>query len=102
MISSVLSHLNKNLKQQTLKPSACRSSWTDRVTALRSQIDGVIALRQKSVAAPCYSSVLFRKWQENTSSRCEGMPTQRCEEKRAWPFGSYFYVFFPPPWACPM
>ena len=30
----------------------------------------------------CYSSILFRKLQENPSSRCEGMLTQRCEEKR--------------------
>ena len=42
----------------------------------------------------------------NPSSRHEGMSTQRCEEKSApmsmsarasEPFGSYFYVFFPPP-----
>ena len=48
----------------------------------------------------CYNSVLssisFRK-QENTPLRCEGMPTQRCEEKRRGPqpFGSSFYMFFP-------
>ena len=45
VISSVLSHLNKNLKQRTLKPSARHSSWTDRVIALGSQTDLVIALR---------------------------------------------------------
>ena len=61
VISSVLSCLNKNLKRQTLKPSECHSSWTDRVIALRSQIDHVIALSQISVTAPRYSSVLFRK-----------------------------------------
>ena len=72
VISSVLSHHNRDLKWQTLKPLAHHSSWTDRV----------IALRQISVTAPCYSSILFRKWQENTSSRHEGMATQRCEEKR--------------------
>ena len=36
------------------------SAWIDRVTALGSQTDRVIALRQISVTAPCYSSVLFR------------------------------------------
>ena len=30
----------------------------------------------------CYSSVLFRIWQENTASRHEGMLTQRREEER--------------------
>ena len=36
-------------------------AWTDRVTALRSQMDHVIALRQISVTAQCYSSILFRR-----------------------------------------
>ena len=46
----------------------------------------------------CYSSILFRKQQENTSWRREGMPTQRHEERREpWPFGSPFYMFCPPP-----
>ena len=71
VISLVLSHLNKNLKQRTLKPPACHSSQTDRV----------IALRQISVTALFYSSVLFRKQQENTSSRREGVLAQRREEK---------------------
>ena len=53
---------------------------------------------QISVTTPCYSSILFRKQQENTSQRREGMPTKRLEERREpWPFGSSFYVFFPPP-----
>ena len=46
---------------------------------------------------PCYSS------------RCEGMPTHRCKEKRVGdggrerppPSGSSFYVFSSP-WVCPM
>ena len=50
VISSVLSHLNKNLKRWTLKPSVHHGSWTDRVTAPR----------QISVTGPCYSSVLLR------------------------------------------
>ena len=69
VFSLVLSHLNKNLKRRTLESSACHSSWTDHLTALRSRTDHVIALRQISVTAPCYSSILFRKQQENPSSR---------------------------------
>ena len=95
VIFSVLSRLNKKLKRRTLKPLVRHSSWTDCVIALRSGTDCVIALRQISVTAPCYSSILFRKYQGNTSLRCEGMPTQRCEEKReTWPFGPSFYMLF--------
>ena len=65
----------------------------------------------------CYSSWTDQFYLENISSRREGMPTQRCEEKRQrdrermhacagekdpWPFGSCFYMFFLPHWACPM
>ena len=57
---------------------------------------------QISVTAACYSSVLLRKQQENTPSRWEGRPIQRRKEKRAQPFGSSFYKFFPPPRACPV
>ena len=75
-------------------------SWIDRVIALRSQMDHVITLRQIRVTAQCYSSILFRRYQENPSSRREGMSIQRHEEKstpacgreRA-SFGSSFYVF---------
>ena len=35
-----------------------------------------------SQANQCYSSVLFRRQQENPSSKHEGMPTQRLEQKR--------------------
>ena len=55
MFSSVLSHLNKNLKLWMLEPWACHrsrtdcvialGSWADCVIALRSRTDGVIALR---------------------------------------------------------
>ena len=62
VISSVLSHHNKNLK------------WWTSVTALRQT--SVTSLGWTSITALCYSSVLFRKWQENTSLRCEGMLTQ--------------------------
>ena len=34
---------------------------TDRVITLMSQMDCVIALRQISVTAQCYSSILFRR-----------------------------------------
>ena len=50
-------------------------SWTDCVIALRSRMDHVIALRQISVTAQCYSSILFKREQENPSSRCEGTST---------------------------
>ena len=42
-------------------------SWTDRVIVLRSQMDHVIALRQISVTAQCYSSILFRRLQGDPS-----------------------------------
>ena len=46
-------------------------------------MDHVIALRQISVTAQCYSSILFRRWQENPSSKREGMSIYRHEEKSA-------------------
>ena len=54
---------------------------------------------QISVTAPCYSSVLFRKQQENTSSRHEGMPTQRHrgERERPGPLAALFIGFPPTP-----
>ena len=64
----------------------------------------IIALRQISVIAPCYSSILFRRQQENPSLRCEAMSIQRrkVQGREREPFGSSFYMFFPSPWACPM
>ena len=58
-------------------------SWTDHVIALRPRTDCVIGLRQISVTAQCYSSILFRRQQENPSSRREGKLIQRREEKSA-------------------
>ena len=81
VISSVLSHHNKNLKRRMLKPSARHSSWTVHVTALSSWTDRIIALGQINVTALCNSSVLFRKYKENTSSRCEGMPNQKTQRE---------------------
>ena len=105
--SSVLSHHNKDLEWWTLNPRCATAlgSWTDRVIALRSRTGCIIALRQISVTTLCYRSILFRKYQENPSSGREDMSTQRGEEKSAparggerdlSPFGSSFYMFFPP------
>ena len=70
-----LSRHHKDLEGRTVKPprrvTALRS-WIDRDKALRSQMDRVIALRQISVTAQCYSSILFRREQENPSLRREG------------------------------
>ena len=75
MFLDSLSRHNKDLEGRTLKPprrvTALRS-WIDRVIALRSQMDRGIALRQISVTAQCYSSILFRREQENPSLRREG------------------------------
>ena len=83
--------------------SACHSSQVlDRLIALRSQMDHVIALRQFSVTAQCYSSILLRRQQENPSSRREGTLIQRHEEKSApacgrerasWLWLLYLYVY---------
>ena len=37
------------------------SAWIDHVIALRSRMDHVMALRQISVTAQCYSSIFFRR-----------------------------------------
>ena len=74
--SSVLSRHNTDWESWTLRPLR-------RVTALGSWTDRVIALREISVTSQCCSSILFRRQQENPSSKHEGMSTQRHEEKRA-------------------
>ena len=59
-----LSRHNKDLERWTLKPPwrvTALGSWIDRGIALRSRKDRVIALRQISVTAQCYSSILFRR-----------------------------------------
>ena len=110
-----LSRHNKDLERRTLKPPwrvTALGSWIDCVITLMSQKDcvislrswkdRVIALRQISVTAQCYSSILFRRQQENPSSRHEGTWFQRREEKTSQhagereraSFGSSFYVFF--------
>ena len=78
------SHHITDLEWWTLKPPqhvTALGSWTDHVIALRSQTNCVIAFRQISVTVQCYSSILFRREQENSSSRHEGTSIQRCKEK---------------------
>ena len=125
MLLGSLSRHNKDLEWQTLKPSryvTALGSWTDCIIALRSPMGHVIGLRQISVKAQCYSSILFRRYQENPSSRSEGMLIQRREEKstpghrrererwgererereRESHLSPLFIYIFPSPWACPM
>ena len=116
MFLGSLSRHNKDLARRTLKPSARHSSRVLDKPCYSSQ------------ANQCYSSVLFKRQQENPSSKREGMSTQRFEGKRveerveegergrererahtcgrgrereSASFGSSFYVF-PSPWACRM
>ena len=58
--SNLLSSVSSQQKFEAtdLKPSACHSSQTNCVIALGSWTDHVTALRQISVTALCYSSVL--------------------------------------------
>ena len=106
-------------------PSADHSSRGLNRPCYSSQVSNgpcVIALREISVTAQCYSSLLFRRQQENPSSRCEGTSIQRREEKstpscggevgereerermrtQAWeresPLAPLFMFFFLPPW----
>ena len=126
--SSVLSHHKKDLEWRTLKPLAGHSSRVLDRPCYNSQVSN--RLCYTSWTNQHYSSILFRKWQENSSSRREGMLTQSHEEdtlaraRRWWGgggewgierkrksahtwererkrFGSSFYVFSSP-WACPM
>ena len=72
MLLGSLSRHNKDLEWWTLKPPqrvTALGSWTDHVIALRSRTDHVIAVRRICVTAQCYSSILFRRWQENPSSK---------------------------------
>ena len=86
VISSVLSHHNKNLKQ-----------WMDQ------RYSPGLDQYYSSWMGHCYSSELqlsfIQKIKENTSLRHEGMLTQnmRREERPRPNFGSSFYMFFSPP-----
>ena len=59
---SVVSRHNEDLEWRTLKPSVCPSSRVLDRLCYSSQVSSgrVIALRQISVTALCYSSILFR------------------------------------------
>jgi len=77
VISSILSHCNKNLK---LQMDQCYSPQT-------------------SVTALCYSSVLFRKQRKIHVGGLRTHQSKRREEKRGLHpnFGSSFLCFFSPP-----
>ena len=66
-------------------PSACHSSRVLERSCYSSQVSNgpCLALRKISVTAQCYSSILFRREQENPSSRHEGTSIQRYEKKSA-------------------
>ena len=81
VISLVLSHHNKNLKQ-----------WTS-----------VSALGRTSITALCYSSILFRK-QRKIHPKVWGHADSKDVKKIERPLALWllFLCFFSSPWACPM
>ena len=83
VISSVLSHLNKNLKQQTLKSLACHSSQTDRV----------IALGQISITALSHSQFCLEN-NRKIHPRRACTPKRRKEKREPQPCGSSFYMLY--------
>ena len=64
-------------------------------------MDRVIALRQISVTAPCYSSILFRRagksifqaWGHVNLKRWEERPSARERERASWLWLLYLYVY---------
>ena len=118
VFSSVLSHLNKYLKQQTLEPLVSHSSridrvialrsWTDRVIPLRSRTDCVIALRS---VLQLYVTALFylensrkihpqgvRACQpKDTNKRKWGSVRAQGEREKPGPLAPLFICFFLPP-----
>ena len=103
VISSVLSHLNKNLRRWTLKPSTCHSSQTDHV----SWLSWLSWLSDRPCDSSwtdwCYSSVLFTAqfYLENKRKiHPQGMRACRSRdqiENRAPALWLLFLCFFPPP-----
>ena len=87
IISLVLSFLNRNLKRQTLKPLARRSSWTDRVIALRSVL-------QLQVTAQFYLEN-SRKLHPRGVRACQPKDAKR--NKSPAPLAPLFICFFLPP-----
>ena len=100
VISLVLSHHNKNLKWQMLKPSACHSTRTDRVSALSDRLSQlldrpVLHLLDRSVLQLRVTTQFYLENKGTTSSRCEGMPTQKLQRReRPLPFSSCFMFLF--------
>ena len=92
VITSVLSHLNKNLKWWTLKPSMCHSSQADHVIALGSRTDHVIALGSIHVTAQFYLENK-RKIHFRGVRACR---PKRHEEKRTLALWLLFICFFLP------
>ena len=98
IVGKVFNFLGSVLSQEKFEVSDQRySPWTT----------SVMALGWTSVTALCYSSVLFRKQQGNTSLRHEGMPTQktrreeRDREERPPALQLLFLCFFPLPLGLP-
>ena len=90
-ITSVLSHLNKNLKRRTLKPSMCHSSQADHVIALGSGTDHVIALRSIHVTAQFYLEIK-RKIHFRGVRACR---PKRHEEKSPGPSAPLYMFLLP-------
>ena len=91
VISSVLSHHNKNLKRQMLKPSVCHSSQTDCVSALR----------KISVTAPFYlenkGKYILKEWghadPKDTKKRERDRALTR-ERERPLAVWLFYFMFF--------
>ena len=108
MFLGFLSRCNKNLEGRTLKPP-CRvtalRSWIDCVAALRSRMDHVIALKQISVTALFYledsRKIYLRGVRARQSKDTRRRAPQHAGERDRASFGSSVYMFISP-WACPM
>ena len=92
VISSILSHHNKNLKRQKLKPldRLCLSSWTDCVTAQ-------FYSENKRKIHPQSMSAYQLKWREGVRAR----ERERERASEPQPFGSSIYIFFSLPLGLP-
>ena len=120
MFLGSLSRHNEDLEWRTLKPpprvTALRSSIYC-VIALRSWMDHVIALRQISVTALFYLEDSRKIHLRGMRARRSKDEKRRVPQRAVWgwgwegagwgegagePFGSSFYMFFSSPWACRM
>ena len=108
MFLGFLSRCNKDLEGRTLKPphrvTALRS-WIDCVAALRSRMDHVIALRQISVTALFYledsRKIHLQGVRARQSKDTRRRAPQHGGERERVGSGSSIYMFLSP-WACPM